>query len=130
MRPETKAKRKIEALKHRRALIDHLIEFIDAHPNAVDGADLHSFAGKTGLRYDYAIIRPLWEKGKNGVVLRLEKWLENWYEMYPGDFEGMSISKNQIVNEDVSNIPDERLCEMLDDLHAELIPEDFEDEEA
>jgi len=38
MRPETKAKRKIEALERRRALIDHLIEFIRSHPNAVDGA--------------------------------------------------------------------------------------------
>jgi len=28
MRPETKAKRKVEALERRRALIDHLIKFI------------------------------------------------------------------------------------------------------
>lgn len=71
MRPETKAKRKIEALERRRALIDHLIEFIRTHPNAVDGADLHPLANRTGLRYDYAVIRPLWDENKNGVVLRL-----------------------------------------------------------
>ena len=59
MRPETKAKRKIEALERRRALIDHLIEFVRSHPNAVDGADLHTLANRTGLRYDYAVIHPL-----------------------------------------------------------------------
>jgi hypothetical protein len=129
MRSETKAKRKIEALERRRALIDHLIEFIRTHPNAVDGADLHPLANRTGLRYDYAVIRPLWDKNKNGVVLRLEKWLENWYEQYGYDDDWMGISKTRIVNEDVTDIPDEKLCEMLDDVHYELIPEDFEEEE-
>jgi hypothetical protein len=130
MRPETKAKRKIEALERRRALIDHLIEFIRTHPNAVDGADLHPLANRTGLRYDYAVIRPLWDKEKKGVVLRLEKWLENWYEEY-GD-EGndwMAIKKSRIVSEDVTGIPDEKLCEILDDIHCELIPEDCEEDE-
>jgi hypothetical protein len=64
MRPEAKAKRKIEALERRRALIDHMIEFIRTHPNPVDGADLHSLANRTGLRYDFAVIRPLWDKGR------------------------------------------------------------------
>jgi hypothetical protein len=41
----------------------------------------------------------------------------------------MVISPNQIVKKDVSNIPDEQLSEMLDDLHYELIPEDFEEVE-
>ena len=41
----------------------------------------------------------------------------------------MGISKTRIVNEDVTDIPDEKLCEMLDDVHYELIPEDFEEEE-
>ena len=129
MRSETKAKRKIEALERRRVLIDHLIEFIRTHPNAVDGADLHPLANRTGLRYDYAVIRPVWDKNKNGVVLRLEKWLENWYEQYGYDDDWMGISKTRIVNEDVTDIPDEKLCEILDDIHYELIPEDFEEEE-
>jgi hypothetical protein len=129
MRPETKAKRKIEALERRRALIDALIEFIRKHPNAVDGAELVPLANRTGLRYDFAIIRPLWNKGKNGVVLRLEKYLENWSEEYPDDGEWMGVSKSRIVTEDVANISDKNLCNMLDDLHAELIPEDFEEEE-
>jgi hypothetical protein len=130
MHPETKAKRKIEALERRRALIDHLIEFIRTHPNAVDGADLHPLANRTGLRYDYAVIRPLWDKSNNGVVLRLEKWLEDWEGQYGyDDVEWMGISKKRIVTEDVTAIPDEKLCQMLDDIHCELIPEDCEEEE-
>jgi hypothetical protein len=129
MRPETKVKRKIEALERRRALIDHLIEFIRTHPNAVDGADLHPLANRTGLRYDYAVIRPLWDKGKNSVVLRLEKWLEDWYGQYGEDDDWMAISKKRIVNEDVTNIPDEKLCKILDEIHSELIPGDCEEEE-
>ena len=127
MRPEIKAKRKIEALERRRALIDALIEFIRTHPLSVDGSRLISLANRIGLRYDFAVIRPLWAKG--GVALRLEKWLENWYELHPEDANFMVISPNQIVKKDVSNIPDEQLSEMLDDLHYELIPEDFEEVE-
>jgi division protein CdvB (Snf7/Vps24/ESCRT-III family) len=67
--------------------------------------------------------------GKSGVALRLEKWLENWYDLNPEDANFMVISPNQIVKKDVSNIPDEQLSEMLDDLHYELIPEDFEEVE-
>jgi hypothetical protein len=38
-------------------------------------------------------------------------------------------SKSRIVSEDVTDIPDEKLCEMLDQIHCELIPEDCEEEE-
>ncbi len=127
MRPETKAKRKIEALERRRALLDGLIEFVRTHPLSVDGAQLHPLAHRTGLRYDYAVIRPLWLKDR--VVLRLERWLENWNELYPDDIEPMGVSKNRIACEDVTSMPDEKLVEMLDDIHYQLIPEDFEEEE-
>jgi len=30
----------------------------------------------------------------------------------------------------VSNLPDDKLCEMLEDIHYELIPEDFEEDDA
>lgn len=86
-------------------------------------------ANRTGLRYDFAIIRPLWDKARNGVVLRLEKYLENWYEENPDDAEWMGINKSRVVNEDVTDIPDENLCKMLEDLHYALIPEDFEEED-
>ncbi|MGA7293045.1 MAG: hypothetical protein WBW53_12455 [Terriglobales bacterium] len=123
MRPEIKAKRKIEALQRRRALIDALIEFIRTHPLSVDGSSLIPLANRMGLRYDFAVIRPLWAKGE--VALRLEKWLEDWYDLHPEDADFMVISPNQIVKEDVSDITDEQLSEILDDLHRELIPEDF-----
>jgi hypothetical protein len=129
MRSETKAKRKIESLERRRALIDHLIEFVRTHAKSVDGANLHPLANRTGLRFDFAIIRPLWDKNKNGVVLRLEKWLEDWYGQYGEDDEWMAINKSKIAGEDVTDIPDEKLCEMLDTIHFELTPEDFEEEE-
>jgi hypothetical protein len=80
------------------------------------------------LRYDYAVIRPLWDKDKNRVILRKEKWLEDWYEQYGDDSEWMGISKSRIVSEDVTNIPDKKLCEMLQEIHCELIPEDCEEE--
>jgi hypothetical protein len=60
MQPEIKAKRKIEALERRRALIDVLIEFIRTHPLSVDGSSLIPLANRIGLRYDFAVIRPLW----------------------------------------------------------------------
>src|SRR5215469_11812970 len=127
MRPETKAKRKIEALERRRALIDALIEFIRTHPLAVDGASLHPLANRVGLRYDYAVIRPMWVK--DGVVLRLEKYLEDWYdETDYTDYVWMGVSAKRIACEDVTNVPDEKLVAMVNRVHYELIPEDFEEE--
>ena len=126
--PAANAKRKIDALERRRVLIEALIEFIRTHPLSVDGAHLHPLANRTGLRYDYAVIRPLWDKDE--VVLRLEKYLENWSELNPDDFEYMGVSAGRIVCEDVSQISDDKLLAMLEDLHYELIPEDFEEDEA
>ncbi len=110
-------------------MIDHLIEFVRTHPMSVDGGDLFPLAHRTGLRFDYAVIRPLWDKNKNGVILRLEKWLEDWESQYGEAFEWMGVSKDRIVSEDVTNIPDEQLSKMLDDIHCELIPEDCEEEQ-
>ncbi len=72
----------------------------------------------------------MWDKNKNGVILRLEeKWLEDWESQYGEAFEWMGVSKDRIVSEDVTNIPDEQLSKMLDDIHCELIPEDCEEEQ-
>jgi len=132
MNPEAKAKRKIGALERRRALIDTLIEFIRTHPNAVDGADLHPMGQGTGLHYDFAVIRPRWDKGKNGVVLRLEKWFdgEDPSERYEVSEGMMTISKRFIVSEDVRNVSDDKLSQMLEDIHNQLIPEDFAEDGA
>ena len=41
----------------------------------------------------------------------------------------MGVNKDRIVSEDMTTIPDEKLCGDLDDIHCELIPEDCEEEE-
>ena len=104
MRPELNAKRKIEALERRRALIDTLIEFVRTHPESASDGRLHALANRTGLRYDYAVVRPIWEKDR--VVLRLEKYLENWYQLHPYDYVWMTIMPSRIVRHDVSASPD------------------------
>jgi hypothetical protein len=128
MLPVTKAKRKIEALKRRHAEIDALMKFVRDHPLSVDGSILHPLANRPGLRYDYAVIRPLWSKKKNRAVLRLEKYLENWYELHPEDVEDLEVSQSRIVYNDVSDMPDDKLVRRLDKIHRELIPEDFEED--
>ena len=131
MKAEATAKRKIEALERRRTIIDHLIEFIGSHPKAVDESALDHFAK---LQYDFAIIRPRWDKANNGTVLRLEKWIDGVdpYERFEpyGNSGVMTINKSMIVSEDVTDVPDEKLCEMLDAIHYELIPEDFEEDDS
>ena len=127
MLPELNAKKKIIALERRRALIDALIEFIRTHPASASLGYLHPLAHRTGLRYYYAVIRPMWKDNK--VVLRLEKYLEEWYVLHPEDYYWMGVSPNLIVREDVSGMTDEELVELLDEVHHELIPDDFEDED-
>jgi hypothetical protein len=125
MRPELNAQRKIMALERRRALIDALIDFIRTHPESASEGRLVPLAHRTGLRYDFAVIRPLWKNGH--VTLRLEKYLEEWYAIHPEDNLWMEVSPNRIVRQDVTAMSDEELCELLDNVHHELIPIDFED---
>ena len=126
IRPELNAKKKIAALERRRALIDALIEFIRTHPESSSEGYLQPLASRTGLRYDYAEIRPMWKDNK--VVLRLEKYLENWDELHPDErlswFDG---PEHRIVRDDVSKMSDKRLLTLLDKVHQELIPGDFEE---
>ena len=57
--------------------------------------------------------------------------MENWDEQYGEDGDWIEeVSKSRIVREDVTDIPDEKLCEMLDEVHCELIPEDSKDARA
>ena len=120
MRPELNAKRKIQALKRRKALLDALIAFVRAHPNISSEARLHPLYNRTGLYfYDTAVIRPLWVKDK--VVLRLEKYSEDLAssEGYdPFDVDA------RMVCEDVSKIPEKRLEKILAKLDEELHGDD------
>jgi len=121
MRPELNAKHKIKALERRKPLIDALIEFIRTHPNVSSDAVLQPLHNRTGLYfYDTAIIRPLWVKDK--VVLRLEKYTEDWVYRDP-NYDQFDTS-GRTVCEDVSQMPEDDLEAILDKLDQELHPDE------
>jgi hypothetical protein len=121
MRPELNAKHKIKALERRKPLIDALIEFIRTHPNVSSDAVLQPLHNRTGLYfYDTAIIRPLWVKHK--VVLRLEKYTEDWVYRDP-NYDQFDTS-SRTVCEDVSQMPEDDLEAILDKLDQELHPDE------
>lgn len=125
MRPELNAKHKVKALERRKALIDALIKFIETHPSVCSDAVLQPLYNKTGLYfYDTAIIRPLWAKDK--VVLRLEKYTEDW-AYRDSDYEQFDTS-NRSVCDDVSQMSDDEIAAIVDTLHRELHPDEYEDE--
>jgi hypothetical protein len=116
VRPELNAKRKIQALKRRKALLDALITFVRTHPNISSEARLHPLYNRTGLYfYDTAIIRPLWVKDK--VVLRLEKYSEDL--AYSEGYDPFDIDA-RLVCEDVSKMPERKVETILDKLDKEL----------
>lgn len=47
-------------------------------------------------------------------MLRLEKYLENWYEIHPYEADPFDF-KERIVRDDVSGMSDEELVDLLDD---------------
>jgi hypothetical protein len=127
MRPELNIKKKVQALERRRSQFDALVEFIKTHPKTACECTLLPLAHRTGLLFDgYAIIRPMWKGNK--PTLRLEKYLENWYELHPDDFDPFDF-RARTVFEDVSKMSDKKVLDVLDKVHRELLPEDFEDEE-
>jgi hypothetical protein len=123
VRPELNAKHKIRALERRKALLDALIDFVRTHPNVASEAVLQPLHNRTGLYfYDTAIIRPLWVKDK--VVLRLEKYTEDW-AYRDLDYDQFDTSKRTICA-DVSQISEEELESILDNLDTELHPDEDE----
>ena len=126
MRPELNAKNKIKALERRKALLDALIEFIQTHPNVSSDFVIQPLHSKTGMLFlGVALIRPLWARDK--VVLRLEKYPDDWLERYPEGSDPEDASKRTVC-EDVSHMPEHELELIIDKLHRELVPEDFEEE--
>ncbi len=129
MRPEANVqknvKKKVLALEHRKAQFEALIVFIKTHPLTAAEGRLAGLANRTGLLFDYALIRPLWGKGK--PVLRLEKYSEDWFELHPDD--DPLDSPERTVCEDVSKLSDRKVLRLLDKVHRELVPEDYEDED-
>jgi hypothetical protein len=126
MKTELNIKKKVLALERRKAQFDALIRFIKAHPHAASEATLCALRHRTGLYFcDFAIIRPVWKNNK--PALRLEKSTEDWSERFPNDLDPFDFS-NRTVCEDVSRLSDTKLLRLLDKVHRELIPEDFDDE--
>lgn len=126
MRPETNVKKKVLALERRKAQLDGLIAFLKSHPRIAAEGVLFAFPGRIGLKFgDYALIRPLLEDGE--PVLRLEKFSEDWYELHP-DEDPLDFT-SRTVAEDVSKLSDKKVSALLEKIHRELAPEDFEDED-
>ena len=123
MRPELNVKKKVQALERRKEELDALIAFVKNHPLTACECTLRPLNNRPGLYFaDYAIIRPVHDGSK--ARLRLEKYAENWYALHPED-DRFDFTRRTVIK-DVSEMPDAALLEMLDEVHQEMIPEDYE----
>lgn len=121
---EANVTKKVRALERRRAQLEALIKFIKTHPRTASEAYLRPLNNRPGLYfYDLAIIRPL--SIKDRVILRLEKYTEDWQVREPG-FDPFDFSKRTVC-QDVSKMSDRKLGKILDQLHEELYPEEYEE---
>src|SRR6266567_2370982 len=124
MKPDTSARKKVEALERRRAMLDALIRFVKAHPEVTSHAVLHPLAGKTGLNFpSYALIVPNWKDVK--AVLRLVKSGEDWINSMDSD---AYYHMERTIAEDVSGMSDKELEKLLDRMHQEANPDEEENE--
>ena len=124
MKPDTSARKKVEALERRRAMLDALIRFVKAHPEVTSHAVLHPLAGKTGLSFpSYALIVPNWKDDK--AVLRLVKSGEDWINSMDSD---AYYRMERMIAEDVSGMSDKELEKLLDRMYQEANPDDEEKE--
>lgn len=119
MRPEANAKKKILALQRRKAQLSAFIAFIKTHPLTAAEGTLVALPNRTGLRFDYALIRPVWVRGK--PALRLEKYSDDSDVLPP--IEDPLDFASRTVAEDVSKLSDKQLLRLLDKVHRELMPE-------
>jgi hypothetical protein len=125
MRPELNFRKKVKALERRKAHLDALIDFIKTHPLTAAESRLFAFAHKTGLIFeDYAVIRPIWKSDK--PALRLERHSEDSFKLYPEDDNPQEPGARSVCD-DVTGLSDTELMALLEKLHRELVPEDFED---
>lgn len=120
MKPELNAKKKVEALERRRAMLDALIAFIQAHPQITSEAVLHPLTGKTGLFFtEYALVVPRWKDGR--PMLRLVKSGDAWLNSMDSD---RYFKMERIVAEDVSGMSDEELERLLDGMYRQVSDDD------
>jgi uncharacterized protein len=124
MKPDTSARKKVEALERRRAMLDALIRFVKAHPEVTSHAVLHPLAGKTGLNFpSYALIVPNWKD--DHAVLRLVKSGEDWINSMDSD---AYYRMKRTIAEDVSGLSDKELEKLLDRMYQEANPDEEENE--
>src|SRR5262245_16385160 len=125
LKPETALRKKLEALERQKAMLDTMGAFLKAHPQVAAECSIHQLHGKLGLKFaEYALVVPYQKKGR-GVVLKLIKSGEDWYNTVDAD----ELYGKRLVSEDVSNMPDEQLEDLLDKVYREANPDADEDEE-
>jgi len=117
-----KHKNTIEILERRKTMIDALIAFINQHPKAAGDAHVKGLdGGKNGLSFpDYALIVPYWNGGD--IQLRLLKSGEDWQVGYDEQLD-------RLVSEDVSELPDQEVERLLDEMCQEANGEVEEEED-
>jgi hypothetical protein len=113
-----KHKNIIEILERRKTMIDALI---NQHPKAAADANVEGLdGGKNGLSFpDYALIVPYWNNGD--IQLRLLKSGEDWQVGYDEHLD-------RLVSGDVSELPDQEVERLLDEMYLEANAEEEEDE--
>jgi len=125
MKADRKARKKVEALKRRKEMLDALTRFVKEHPEVTGEARLHALNGNTGLKFPhYALIVPKWESDK--VALRLVKAGEDWLNsMGPDAYYGME----RTVVEDVTGMSEKKIGKLLDRMFEEANPDEGDEEE-
>jgi hypothetical protein len=123
--PETALRKKLEALERNKAMLDTMGSFLKAHSQISAECSIHQLHGKLGLKFgEYALLVPYLKKG-GGVVLKLLKSGEDWYNVADAD----ELYGKRVVSEDVSNMPNEQLEELLHKIYREANPDEEAEEE-
>jgi hypothetical protein len=125
LKPDTALRKKLEAFERQKAMLETMSSFLKAHPQTAAECLIHQLHGKLGLKFgEYALIIPYLKKG-GGVVLRLVKAGEDWYNVADAD----ELYGKRVAAEDVSNMLDEQLEELLDKIYREANPDADEEDE-
>jgi hypothetical protein len=120
-------KNTIEILERRKTMIDALIRFIKKHPKTAADANVKGLdGGKNGLSFpNYALIVPYWNGGN--IQLRLLKSGEDW--QLGLDTEAYE-NLDRLVAEDVSDLPDQEVERLLNEMYQEANGEEEEEDES
>jgi hypothetical protein len=113
--------KKLRYWQNRIALTKVLMAFLKKHPAVASRTINWSLSKKPALQFEEkAFIRTMNVKGKDKVVLRLERYVEDFSD---GDPE------SRVVCEDVSKLSRKELDKVLKKVKVDLSKTDAEDEE-